>query len=127
MVNVRKDVFKELEKVKGLVNGLFFELDIRDLCKLLSRLGTYHYNKKTVLDKKEKRLYNVLIKNSYNPFTVYRWALLERVPKDIQFQLKNYEISQKKASRLNFKRKHETDMALQLNIKRMGLSFVRGM
>ena len=76
---------------------LFFpEIGVRDLCKLLGRLGTYHYNKrKFIVLGKEKSLYNKLIENSFNPFTVYRWALLERAPDDIKFQLKyaNDEIS----------------------------------
>ena len=31
---------------------------------------------------------------------VYRWALLEKVPDDIRFQLRNHHVSQKKASSL---------------------------
>ena len=76
---------------------------------------------------KERLLYNSLIENSYNPYTVYRWALLERVPEDIRFHLRNHNLSQKKASKLFFERKHETETVLQLNIKQLGLQLVRSM
>ena len=83
MAKARKNIFEELNKVKKLVYLFFPEISARDLCKLL---GTYHYNKrKFIVLGKEKSLYNQLIENSFNPFTVYRWALLERAPDDIKF------------------------------------------
>jgi hypothetical protein len=128
MVGIRKNIFNELEKVKKLVEVHFPEIEIRELCKILGRIGTYHYNKRSrMLLGKERLLYNSLIENSYNPYTVYRWALLERVPEDIRFHLRNHNLSQKKASKLFFERKHETETVLQLNIKQLGLQLVRSM
>ena len=128
MAGIRKNIFSELEKVKKLVRVHFPEIEIRELCKILGRIGTYHYNKKTrMLLGKERLLYNSLIENSYNPYTVYRWALLERVPAEIKFQLRNHNLSQKKASKLFFERRHETETSLQLSIKQLGLQLVKGM
>jgi hypothetical protein len=128
MVGIRKNIFNELDKVKTLVRVHFPEIEIRELCKILGRIGTYHYNKRSrMLLGKERSLYNSLIENSYNPYTVYRWALLERVPEDIRFHLRNHNLSQKKASKLFFERKHETETVLQLSIKQLGLQLVRSM
>ena len=128
MAGIRKNIFSELEKVKKLVRVHFPEIEIRELCKILGRIGTYHYNKKTrMLLGKERLLYNSLIENSYNPYTVYRWALSERVPAEIKFQLRNHNLSQKKASKLFFERRHETETSLQLSIKQLGLQLVKGM
>ena len=86
------------------------------------------YNKrKGMIVGKERELYNALIENSYNPFTVYRWALLERVPEEIKFQLKNHYLSQKKAIRLFFEKRHETETGLQIEIKQLGLMLIKEM
>jgi len=128
MARVRKNIFEELNQVRKLAEVHFPEIELRDLCKLLGRLGTYHYNrKKNMLLGKERGLYNSLIKNSYNPFTAYRWALLEKVPEDIKFQLRNHYLSQKKASKLCFQRRTETDTSLQIDIRQLGLQLIRGM
>jgi len=128
MTRIRKNIFEELNKVRKLVEVRFPEIELRDLCKLLGRLGTYHYNKKkNILLGKERDLYNTLIKNSYNPFTAYRWALLEKVPEDIKFQLRNHYLSQKKASKLFFQRRQETDTSLQVDIRQLGLRLIKEM
>jgi len=128
MAKIRKNIFEELEKVRNLLKIRFPELDIRDLCPLLSRLATYHYNKKkTMLLGEERKLYDLLIENSYNPFTVYRWALLERVPQEIKFQLRNHFLSQKKASSAWFLQRHETETTLQISIREAGLQLIREM
>jgi len=128
MASGRKSVFEEFEKVKCLIVGRFPDLSARNLCVLLGRLGTYHYNKKnSMLFGEERKLYDFLIENSYNPYTVYRWALLERIPDEIKFQLKNHYLSQKKASKIVFERRHETETALQIDIKKLGLQLIKEM
>tara|TARA_Y100000310_G_scaffold78020_1_gene74610 strand:- start:17908 stop:18294 length:387 start_codon:yes stop_codon:yes gene_type:complete len=128
MPRVRKNIFDELEQVKNLVRVHFSEEEIHNICPLLSKLGTYHYNKKkNMLLGKHKLLYNSLIENGYNPFTAYRWALLERIPEEIKFQLKNYQISQKKASKVWNKQRRETEGSIQQEIRRLGLQLVRSM
>jgi hypothetical protein len=69
----------------------------------MCQIAHYHYNKKgTFLVGEEKSIYLFLIENGYNPFTAYRWLLLERVPEDIRFQLRGGRISQKKAVKMAF-------------------------
>ena len=83
MSRVRKSCFDKLESVKKLIESELPEINVRDLHSILSKLATYHYNKKRYLIVGvERKLYNLLRENSYNPFTVYRWCLLERIPDD---------------------------------------------
>lgn len=128
MARIRKNIFEEFERVKSLVKEELPEFDVRELCVVLGRLGGYHYNKKAkMVLGVEKKLYNLLIENSYNPYTVYRWALLERVPDEIKFQLRNHYLSQKKASQQWFKQRHETELSLHKEIRMLGLRIIRGM
>ena len=128
MAKLRKNIYEELDKVKNLLQVRFPEIDLRNLCPLLSRLATYHYNRKSgMLLGKERELYNLLIENSYNPFTVYRWALLERIPDEIKFQLRHHYLSQKNASKVFFQQRHETETSLQINIRDAGLRLIREM
>ena len=114
--------------VRKLVEGRFSELNGRLFDKMLSKLAHYHYNRKRfILLGQERDVYNLMIENSYNLFTVYRWLLLERIPEEVRFQLRQGQISQKKALSEAFKRRRER---LDINgeaLKEMGLSLVRGM
>ena len=128
MPKFRKSIFTELDSVRNKLFLRFPQVEKYDFCRLMGKLGVYHYNKrKFFLLGLEKDLYNFLIENSYNPYTVYRWALLERVPEDIKFQLRNHNLSQKKASKLFFDRRHETETDLQLKIKELGLRIIKEM
>ena len=101
---------------------------MQNLTKSMCQIAHYHYNKKqTFLVGEEKAIYNFLIENGYNPFTVYRWLLLERVPEDIRFQLRERRISQKKAVRIAFTRRHETISSLGKEIIEEGLNLIRRM
>ena len=123
----RKDWIQELEKVKNLISEQCSEIDVRNLAVLIGRLGTYHYKKKgRMLLGIERKLYDLLIENSYNPFTVYRWLLLERIPEDIKFQLRNNYLNQKKAIKLSFQRKHKTKGSLCTEIKNLGMQLLQG-
>jgi len=106
----------------------FPSLDVRSLTEKMSKLAHYHYNKRNFLIMGEDReLYNFLIENSYNPFTVYRWLLLERVPDEIKWQLKNRQISQKRAITLTIERRTETGSSLAADIKSQGMKLIGGM
>lgn len=62
MAKIRKCVFEELERVKNLIKVRFPEVDIRNWCPLLSRLGTYHYNKrKGMLLGKEREFWGTVM------------------------------------------------------------------
>ena len=59
MAVVRENVFEKLEQVKKLVRVHFSDEEVRDICPLLGKLATYHYNKrKNMLLGKHKKLYN---------------------------------------------------------------------
>ncbi len=127
MKGIRKDCLIELETLRKRLLEKFPEIDARNLYLILGRLGTFHYNKKSLILGKEREIYNFLIENSYNPFTVYRWALLEKVPEEIKFQLKNHFLSQKKASKIFFERRHETETSLQCELRQLGLRLIKEM
>lgn len=124
----RKNWIQEFEEFKKLVLERFEDEGFRNLQKIINKLATYHYNKKKyILLGEERELYNFLIENSYNPFKVYRWFLLEKLPEQLRFQLRQGMISQKTASKIHFKRRHESRNTICMDIKLMGLNLVRAM
>ncbi len=103
-------------------------MESRDFLQIISKLAHYHYDKKKfIVLGLEKELYDFLIENSYNPFTVYRWLLLERVPDDLKFQIKQKKISQKKAISEALKRRHERPQDATQVIREYGLSLIARM
>lgn len=125
---IRKNWLIEFENFKNLIAKEFGDEQVRNLREIMPKLSSYHYNKKKfVLLGEERRLYNFMVEHSYNPFRVYRWLLLEKVPDDIKFQLRNGLMSQKTASKIKFKRKHESRNKVCWDIKTMGLNLVRSM
>ncbi len=127
---VRKNVFEELEKVKQLIKKVKPDFDMETLSIFLGRLGKYHYKKTrkgTLLLGTDRKIYNILIENSYNPYTAYKWALLERVPQEIKHQLKMGVIGQKKAKKYATKQRKCWDSNLNARVKQHGLMLIRGL
>jgi hypothetical protein len=125
---VQKNFVEKLNQVRNLIKIQFPNFDMQNLNKIMSRFAHYHYDKKKFLIMGEtKKLYDFLIENSYNPYTVYRWMLLERIPEEIKFQLRQNLITQKKAVTEAFKQKHETSFELTHSIKGYGLRLIGGM
>ena len=125
---VQKDYLRLLKSFKKRVFSEFVWLESRDLCKLMSQLGHYHYNKKKIIILGENRdLYNFLINNNYHPFTIYRWLLLEMIPEDIKYQIKEGKLSQRKAISVAFRRRQETAQTISANVQELGLALIRGM
>jgi hypothetical protein len=125
---VQKDYLRRLNSLKKRLYSEFNWLSGRDLCEVMSQLGHYYYNKKKFILLGENRdLYNFLIKNGFNPFTVYRWLLLERVPENIKAQLKERKMSQKKALSKAFKQRQETAETISVGVQEMGLALIRVM
>jgi len=121
--DVQKSFVEKLESLRTLLKGRLPKLDVCHLKETIGKLAHYHYNRKDYfLLGVEKDLYALLVENGYNPFTVYRWLLLERIPEDIRFQVKKRKISQKKAVSEAFKRKHEGFQELNQSIRAYGLS-----
>ena len=126
--NVQKDYLRRLNSLKKRLCNEFIWLESRNLCEIMGQLGHYHYNKKKfILLGENRELYNFLMNKGYNPFTVYRWLLLERVPENIKAQLKQNKISQKKAISEAFKQRQETAEAISANVQEIGLALIRGM
>ncbi|MFH1591173.1 MAG: hypothetical protein ABIC95_04565, partial [archaeon] len=95
------NVLEKVRKVKVLIEKEL-GLDEAALLKLLSKLSNkwqYRKNKRRgiALDKEELALYDLLVRNCYNPSTVYKWLLLERSPDDIKHKLKEGLIGVKDA------------------------------
>ncbi len=121
------DWWSKLKILRDLVNSKFSEKDVPNLLEMMSKIAHYHYNKeKFLVFGVEKELYNFLRENRYNPYTVYRWLLLENTPEDIRFRLRNSQISQRNAFNLKTERKRPNE-ELAETIKAMGLRLIRGM
>jgi len=127
MKGVRKDYLGELEKLHNKLKEHFSDFDVHNSHQLFGKLGVYHYNKKNLILGKDRAVYDFLIENSYNPYTVYRWSLLAKVPEDIRFQIRNYYLSQKQATKIFFARRCETNDSLQREVRELGLRLIKEM
>ena len=128
MLSTRKSWIEKLNEVKILLKKKFPELEVHNVQEKMSNIAHYHYNKKnSMLLGGDRKIYNVLIENGFNPYTVYRWILLEKIPEDIRFRLNEQQISQKKAFSLAMNRRRETDSSLSKSLRQMGLQLVRCM
>ena len=123
--NVQENFVVKLSSVRSLIDSRLTLIDSRHLLKLMGKLAHYHYNKKKfVILGVERDLYNLLISEGYNPFTVYRWLLLEKMPDDLKFKLKQKEITQKKAVALAFERRGENVKELTQSVRVLGLNII---
>lgn len=100
---MKMTVFHKLQEIKELVKK---NLDLPEeaLKPMVQRLANrWHYKKDRKkgdkLTKEEAMLYELLIMNSYNPSTIYRWLLLEETPTEIREKLRDKNISQRQASK----------------------------
>jgi len=126
--NSRLSFLEKLDSARKLVEGRFPQLTGRHLDEMMSKLAHYHYNKKQfIVLGQERDVYDLLIKNSLNPFTVYRWILLEKVPEQVRFQLQEGRLSQKKALSKAFQIRQDKKDRTGERIKQMGLQLIKGM
>ena len=124
---LRKDWLVEYESIKKEVEVRFGEEFLRNFPKIMARIAQHHYKKKSMLLGKERELYVFLMEKGHNPFKVYRWCLIERIPEAIRFQLKNGMINQKTALHMHFRNKHESRNHVCVEIRVQGLNLVRSM
>ena len=124
---LRKDWLVEYESIKKEVEVRFGEEFLRNFPKIMARIAQHHYKKKSMLLGKERELYVFLMEKGHNPFKIYRWCLIERIPEAIRFQLKNGMINQKTALHMHFKSKHESRNHVCVEIRVQGLNLVRSM
>ena len=126
--NVHKDFIGKLASVRNLLKSRLPQFDVQNLTKIMSKLAHYHYDKnKYLIFGAERELYNLLIENGFNPYTVYRWLLLENLPDDIRFQIRQKKMTQKNAFARAVERRHETYNSLNESIREAGLNLVRRM
>lgn len=97
------NIFAKLSTVKQLLNQHLPEQNEVERFELIQGAAKWHYDKKRTLRPAQAAVYEVLIKNSYNPYTVYRWFLLAKSPLELREKLKLNLISQREA----FTRKRE--------------------
>ncbi len=95
------NIFGKISNLKKVLEQNSIVLTDKQLLTILRKLGNlWHYNKnkhKISLTTEEAAIYEILITNSINPATAYKWMLLSAAPEQIQMQLKTEEISQKQA------------------------------
>lgn len=124
---LRKNWLVKYEAIKKEVELRFGAEYLRNFTKIMARIAQYHYKKKSMLLGKERELYIFLQEKGHNPFKVYRWCLIERIPEAIRFQLKNGMINQKTALHMHFKNRHESENSICVTIRVQGLQLVRSM
>lgn len=111
------DFFVKIKKARELIESNFPDVVGDTLMTWLCHIGHYHYDKKKrMLSERELVLYDLLLRNGYNPSTVYKWFLITKVPEDILGRIRRQEISQKQALRMACNRRHlkEVNLGLQL-------------
>ena len=126
--NMQKNFVEKLSTLRKSLVVRFPTMNVQNLTEIMGRLGHYHYHKKKLIILGEEReLYNFLIENSFNPYTVYRWLLLERLPEELRFMIKERRISQRKAVSEGLKWRHETNESLGQSIMAKGIRLIERM
>jgi len=91
------NVFTKIKEVKDLVKEVYPKLSMEELTQEIQFLSNYwHGNKRkrgTKLTQQQLVIYELLIKNNYNPATAYRWFLLATAPKELQEKVNYGELS----------------------------------
>jgi len=125
---MQKNFVEKLASIRTLIASRLPQVDMRNLQELMGKLAHYHYHRRDCLIfGVERDLYSLLTEQGHNPFTVYRWLLLEHLPEDIRFQIKQRRLSQKKGIAEGFKRRHEGRNELSQSIREYGLSLIARM
>ena len=124
---LRKNWLVEYECIKKEVGIRFGDEYLRNFTKIIAKIAQHHYKKNSMLLGKERELYVFLQEKGHNPFKIYRWCLLERIPEALRFQLKNGMINQKTALHMHFKNRHESENTVCVAIRVQGLNLVRSM
>ena len=124
---LRKNWLIEYESIKKEVEIRFGEEYVRNFTKIIAKIAQHHYKKNSMLLGKERELYAFLMEKGHNPYKIYRWCLLERIPEALRFQLKNGMINQKTALHMHFKNRHESESTICVAIRVQGLNLVRSM
>lgn len=112
------NVFEKIKKVRGVVSSVYPEIGVEELTKIVGFLANSWHGKKrkrqTRLTPKQAMIYDLLIRNGYNPATVYKWLLLATGPKEVREQIKDNSTSIIKG----LKQRKESRKALSVDEKK---------
>ncbi len=101
------NVFEKVKGVREVVKDVYPELGVEELARIVGFLANNWHGgkrKKTVsLTRQQLMVYDLLMKNGYNPATVYKWFLLATAPKDVREQVRQNNVPIVKA--LRYRRK----------------------
>jgi len=126
--NMQKNFVEKLSTLRKSLSVRFPTMNVQNLIETMGKLSHYHYHKKKLIILGEERdVYDFLIENSFNPYTVYRWLLLERLPEELRFMIKERRISQRKAVSEGLKWRHETNESLGQSIMAKGIRLIERM
>lgn len=97
------NVFEKIKGVRKVVNGVYPELGVEELSRIVGFLANNWHGKKrkkhVCLTKQQLMVYDLLMKNGYNPATVYKWFLLATAPQDVREQVRQNNVPIVKALR----------------------------
>ncbi len=79
------NVFEQIKSVRALLEPVLGK-DCTVIGSLL-RIAKFRLGRIDSLSPIEQRAFDLLLKNNYNPKTVYEWFLLENVPDNLRQQL----------------------------------------
>jgi len=103
------NVFEKLRRVRELVSSVYPELGVAELAGVVEFLANnWHGNKRkrgVKLSQQQLTVYELLMSNSYNPTTVYRWLLLANSPHEIREQVSANKLSVRDALKARRKQK----------------------
>ncbi len=105
------NVFSKVKQVRLLVRRYYGDMPPEELVYSVRQCAKWHYNKKKPISEDNARVYEILLKNGYNPDTVYKWFLLVTSPMDVKQKLACKKISQRDA----FKEKNDFKELLSLS------------
>lgn len=96
------DVFQRVAEVRELIEEIFPDLEEGQLIDLVRQAARWQYEK-VPMTKDGSKVFELLMKKGYNPFSTYRHFLLTKSPPEVVEKLKLGLISQKEAFRMRKK------------------------
>ncbi|MBI5002086.1 hypothetical protein HZC31_01760 [Candidatus Woesearchaeota archaeon] len=92
------NVFEKISNTRQLLQQHGFRYTDDELFAVMRKLGNeWHYKKQNSLTQQEAAIYELLMTNSINPNTAYKWLLLIQAPQDVQKLLETKRVSQRNA------------------------------
>lgn len=111
----RESIFEKLEEVKKILSVVNEQIQPEEIKQCIQQLANWQYKskkekKKIRLSKESVIIYEILIKHSFSPSTVYRWLLLEETSLELTEQLQKRKISQRNASKLKKSQRNQLNV-----------------